>query len=440
MIKLNLLFLNVVIIAIFISCSPKEEAVDPIPPYIQLKYPFNNGDLSADQNLQWEGLDYSGESLSYDFYLGEQADQLQIVIENTDKTGLSCNDLGLKKGVGYYWKVVAKNQSLQQESDVWKFTFKEVSYTNNADPTSIVKIYSACGYTGNVFGLKDQSYSLSRVLDIGGSDNANSSLKIEYGYNVTMYRDDNFNGDYVVKANDDECLDNDGIAQKATSYQVCKTPVWKMITLVLTRIEMDKDGTHYSYTMSDSRKDSYVNTARNLPSVFKEWSNNQAVMEMDVVVVADPVTDMQPYGNGGYYPHTAKLTSIMDKYVADKTYGSLFLCIDMGPVPKGSNWVGLGMGPTTGTKGATYACMTVIGAGAWVHEWLHGAGSWMRSKLPHLDVPDPHENGQFGYTSANTSSWDIWYKAVLEGELQRNGKPAGYTGECWKFGGPNSRQ
>ena len=89
---------------------------------------------------------------------------------------------------------------------------------------------------------------------------------------------------------------------------------------------------------------------------------------------------------------------------------------------------------------ATYACMTVIGAGAWVHEWLHGAGSWMRSKLPHLDVPDPHENGQFGYTSANTSSWDIWYKAVLEGELQRNGKPAGYTGECWKFGGPNSRQ
>ena len=87
-------------------------------------------------------------------------------------------------------------------------------------PTGPVTVYKDCNYGSTAVSLSSGSYTLAQLQAKGISNDDISSLKVQSGYKVTLYWDDNFTGTTLVKTADDECLVDDGWNDKVTSLVI----------------------------------------------------------------------------------------------------------------------------------------------------------------------------------------------------------------------------
>lgn len=86
--------------------------------------------------------------------------------------------------------------------------------------TGVATFYKDCNYSGTAVSLPAGSYTMAQLIAKGIGDDALSSLKVQSGYKVTLYWDDNFTGTTLVKTGDDECLVDDGWNDKVTSLVI----------------------------------------------------------------------------------------------------------------------------------------------------------------------------------------------------------------------------
>jgi len=85
------------------------------------------------------------------------------------------------------------------------------TFVDTPNPTiGDVTLYIDCEYKGFSAGLSEGRYTKSQLQELGISDDNVSSLRIKSGYKATLYLDDNFTGNSLVKTVDDSCLTNDG--------------------------------------------------------------------------------------------------------------------------------------------------------------------------------------------------------------------------------------
>jgi chitinase len=84
----------------------------------------------------------------------------------------------------------------------------------------VATFYKDCNYGGTTVALQPGSYTRSQLLAKGIADDDISSLKVQSGYKVTLYWDDNFTGTTLVKTADDACLVDDGWNDKVTSLVI----------------------------------------------------------------------------------------------------------------------------------------------------------------------------------------------------------------------------
>jgi hypothetical protein len=85
------------------------------------------------------------------------------------------------------------------------------------NPIGAATFYKDCNYGGAVISLQPGTYSLAQMQAKGIADDDISSLKVQSGYKVAFYWDDNFQGSSLVKTADDACLVDDGWNDKVTS-------------------------------------------------------------------------------------------------------------------------------------------------------------------------------------------------------------------------------
>ncbi|MBQ0735572.1 carbohydrate-binding protein [Aquimarina celericrescens] len=90
----------------------------------------------------------------------------------------------------------------------------------NPNPSSPVVLYQNCDYGGYQAGLTQGTYTLSQLRSLGVRNDDISSLKVASGYQVTLYRDDNFSGNSIVVGGDDSCLVNENFDDVVTSVIV----------------------------------------------------------------------------------------------------------------------------------------------------------------------------------------------------------------------------
>jgi len=83
-----------------------------------------------------------------------------------------------------------------------------------------VTVYKDCSYGGYAVSLQPGSYTLTQLQALGISNDDISSLKVQSGYKVTLYWDDNFGGSTLVKTADDDCLVDDGWNDQASSLVI----------------------------------------------------------------------------------------------------------------------------------------------------------------------------------------------------------------------------
>lgn len=213
-----------------------------------------------------------------------------------------------------------------------------------------------------------------------------------------------------------------------------KAVQWKMLTLVIKNFDVKYgDDQSYKGTMSSDLVERHVAVAKQIPAAMSEWTNGQAKASMDVKVIDDAITSLSAYGTG-YWPSPSSTESILDKYAPKGKYSSITIAVDMGTIPK--TWGGLGYYPGADyANGAIYSVMSFDEVSGFIHEWLHGAGGWYREKG--FDVPDPHDNSQFGHTDTTDGTWDFWYKDLMNARINRNDAAVGYSNPVWNYPGPS---
>ena len=86
--------------------------------------------------------------------------------------------------------------------------------------TGVATFYKDCSYGGTAVSLPAGSYTRAQMIAKGINDDEISSLKVQSGYKVTLYWDDNFTGTTLVKTGDDDCLVDDGWNDKVTSLVI----------------------------------------------------------------------------------------------------------------------------------------------------------------------------------------------------------------------------
>lgn len=86
--------------------------------------------------------------------------------------------------------------------------------------TGAATFYKDCSYGGYAVSLPVGNYTMAQMIAKGISDDDISSLKVQSGYKVTLYWDDNFTGSTLVKTGDDDCLVDDGWNDKVTSLSI----------------------------------------------------------------------------------------------------------------------------------------------------------------------------------------------------------------------------
>ncbi|RYF24819.1 MAG: carbohydrate-binding protein [Flavobacteriales bacterium] len=84
----------------------------------------------------------------------------------------------------------------------------------------VTTVYKDCNYGGYAVSLPTGDYTLSQLQAKGISDNDISSLKVQNGYEVVLYNNDNFAGSSVTITSDDTCLVDNSFNDVATSVRV----------------------------------------------------------------------------------------------------------------------------------------------------------------------------------------------------------------------------
>jgi hypothetical protein len=84
----------------------------------------------------------------------------------------------------------------------------------------IATVYKDCNYTGYAVSLPVGNYTLTDLQAKGILDNDISSLKVQNGYEVVLYANDNFSGSSTTLTADDTCLVDNSFNDTATSLRV----------------------------------------------------------------------------------------------------------------------------------------------------------------------------------------------------------------------------
>jgi len=84
----------------------------------------------------------------------------------------------------------------------------------------VATVYKDCNYGGYAVGLPTGDYTLSQLQAKGILDNDISSLKVQSGYEVVLYVNDNFSGTSTIITSDDTCLVDNSFNDVATSVRV----------------------------------------------------------------------------------------------------------------------------------------------------------------------------------------------------------------------------
>lgn len=93
-------------------------------------------------------------------------------------------------------------------------------YSAGSAPAGVATVYRDCNYAGGGVALPEGRYTLSQLQARGVLNDDVSSLRVNAGYQVTLYQNDNFGGASLTKTADTSCLIADGFNDRASSVVV----------------------------------------------------------------------------------------------------------------------------------------------------------------------------------------------------------------------------
>lgn len=87
----------------------------------------------------------------------------------------------------------------------------------------VATFYKDCNYGGYAVALPEGNYLVTDLQARGIVNDDVSSLRVQAGYQVTLYLDNNYTGTTVVKTGDDACLVDDNFNDLTSSIRIART-------------------------------------------------------------------------------------------------------------------------------------------------------------------------------------------------------------------------
>lgn len=223
-------------------------------------------------------------------------------------------------------------------------------------------------------------------------------------------------------------------AKRIAAEEAAKAPQWKIAYFIAPRVKARLGKQDLDVEMTPDRLKQFTDAGARMARVMKDWSGGHARVQVDTIVLEEPLTDFSPV-RGSFWPAPSDMEDVIGDVVKKGDYDSVVIGLD-GTTFRAS-WAGLGITsmPDRNALGTTYAVVRNPGSETFVHEWLHGSSTYAREALG-ADVPDPHDNGKLGVSKEN-GGWKHWYTMLMSGTAPRDSVPsAGFTKEDWEKGGP----
>lgn len=118
-------------------------------------------------------------------------------------------------------KIQCPSSAPTSHAYTFKITFSDKIPLLNDSP---VKLYQNNDYGGWAAAFDTGSFTASDISSNGGRDNDASSIKVFFGFKVTLYSGDNFTGDSLIKGANENKLSDDNFNDKVSSLQVEYVP------------------------------------------------------------------------------------------------------------------------------------------------------------------------------------------------------------------------
>jgi len=93
---------------------------------------------------------------------------------------------------------------------------------NPPPPTGVASVHQHCDFGGYAINLNEGSYTLAQLNALGIANDDVSSIKVQSGYQLQLYRENNFTGTSITKTANDSCLVDDNFNDAVTSLIVAK--------------------------------------------------------------------------------------------------------------------------------------------------------------------------------------------------------------------------
>ncbi len=153
----------------------------------------------------------SGASANSDFFNGDGYNGIPTIKQ---KTQMAIANAGGIMMWALAQDATGSNSLLSAINDVVK------AGNNNNSGSGVATFYKDCNYGGKAVSLPVGNYNLSSLNAKGILNDDISSLKVNSGYEVQLYWDDNFSGSSLVVGANNSCLVNNGWNDKASSLRV----------------------------------------------------------------------------------------------------------------------------------------------------------------------------------------------------------------------------
>jgi len=184
--------------------------------------------------LPFYGYGFNGYAASYGF--SDIVNQFGAAAAQTDLIGTPCASCAYITYNGIPTIKAKTRLALQQGAGVMIWELSQdgtgansllsavrAEIGSNPPPTGVATVYQDCNYGGYAVPLNEGRYTLAQLQALGVRNDDLSSLKVNAGYQVTLYEGDNFSGRSVTKTGNAGCLVDDAFNDIASSAVVAKT-------------------------------------------------------------------------------------------------------------------------------------------------------------------------------------------------------------------------
>ena len=154
-------------------------------------------------------------------------DKNGTAITTSNPTGLNASISSTLAAGNYYVSVTGAGSGdpvstgYSNYGSLGTYTITGTITGGGSTPTGIAIFYKDCNYTGAyAIGLNEGTYTKAQLIAKGISDKDISSIKITSGYEVVLYKNDNFGGASAGFTTDVSCLVNNGWNDSTTSLRI----------------------------------------------------------------------------------------------------------------------------------------------------------------------------------------------------------------------------